>query len=298
MTDAIYPKESEVATAYLRDAFEARDRLAVLVRNRTHKETMQRISTAEKIADPSFQRWLHFKNDREFSDIYLGMNPLKSGARSRTKDDILSIRHLYLDLDNEGPTSLTLIDQSSLVPKPNYVLATSPGKFQVIWRVEDISQEQAESLLRVMARKFKADPTATDSTRVLRMPGFFNRKYDEEVLVNVQKGSDRVNHLFDFKLKMDETDPLYQPGRRSHTRVGQLSQSEHDWAFAKRALSSGAEPEAVIRKIAQYRGREKANPLDYARRTVTKAAAQLQQEGRATRTETSEPRVVDDNLNH
>jgi len=30
------------------------------------------------------------------------MNPLKPGARGRTKEDIHSIRHLYLDLDHEA----------------------------------------------------------------------------------------------------------------------------------------------------------------------------------------------------
>jgi RepB DNA-primase N-terminal domain/RepB DNA-primase C-terminal helical domain len=267
---------------YLQAAFETSDRLAILVRNRERKETVQRITTAGRIAEPSFQEWLHFKNDREGFDIYVGMNPLKPDARTRTKEDILSIRHLYVDLDHDGAKSLASIEQSSLVPQPNYVLATSPDKFQVIWRIEEVAQEQAEALLRAMARKFGGDSAATDSTRVLRIPGFANKKYEAGYVVGAEQHSDRVHHSLDFKLRMDHDDAPYQALRRNSTRAVSteprpLSQSEHDWAFAKRALAHGTDPEEVIRKIAQFREGDKHDVLDYARRTVRKAQAELRQ---------------------
>jgi hypothetical protein len=55
-----------------------------------------------------------------------------------------------------------------------------------------------------------------------------------------------------------------------------ISQSERDWAYAKRALARGDDPEEVIRKIADYRADDKHDPEDYALRTVTKAQAELQ----------------------
>jgi hypothetical protein len=54
------------------------------------------------------------------------------------------------------------------------------------------------------------------------------------------------------------------------------SQSERDWAYAKRALSRGESPEDVIRNIAEFRAHDKHDPQDYAFRTVTKAHADLQ----------------------
>jgi hypothetical protein len=54
-----------------------------------------------------------------------------------------------------------------------------------------------------------------------------------------------------------------------------LSQSEHDWAYAKRALARGDDPEEVVRRIADYRAADKHNPEYYARHTVTKAQAEL-----------------------
>jgi RepB DNA-primase from phage plasmid len=276
MMDARSPRREFGAREYLAVTFEPSDRLAVLLRNRHRGETVQRITTAGRIVEPTFQEWLQLKN-REGFDVYVGMNPLKPAARTRTKEDILSIRHLYVDLDHQAAVSLASIQQSNLLPQPNYVLSTSPDKFQVIWRVEEVPQEQAEALLRAMARRFGGDPAATDSTRVLRIPGFRNRKYDEEFVVKAEQQSEHVYHFLDFKLRIDDVDsPLRRSPRRTvSTEPRPLTQSEHDWAFAKRAIARGTDPEEVVRRIAQYRNGEKHDAADYARRTVLKAQAEL-----------------------
>jgi hypothetical protein len=270
------------ATEYILSNFQRADRLAVLVRNRGRGETVQRITTAGKIAEPSFQDWLRHKNEKESFDIYIGMNTLKPEARTRTKEDIETIRHLYMDIDHDGPAALAKIQQSNLVPPRNYTINTSPDKFQVVWRVESISQEQAESLQRAMVRKFGGDPAATDSTRVLRLPGFLNRKYEAEFLVQAAKHADRVYHPQDFRLRTEliETDfrPHRQPPTLASTVPKQMSQSEHDWAYAKRALARGDDPEEIIRRIADFRSSQKSDPVYYARLTVTKAQDELQRE--------------------
>jgi hypothetical protein len=294
LTPSTTPKKILGAQEYLGAAFEPSDLHAILLRNPRRAETMQRIATAGRIAEPSFQQWLQFKNDREGFDVYVGMNPLKPGARTRTKGDIVAIRHLYLDLDHEGAKSLASIEQSTIVPRPNYVLATSPDKFQVIWRVDGVAQDQAEALLRAMARRFKGDPAATDSTRVLRIPGFVNQKYDERHVVKAEQHSDRIHHWRDFKLLTDQFDSAYQPlrqssPRRATTDAPPLTQSEYDWAFAKRALARGTEPEEVVRRIADFRKGEKPNALDYARRTVAKAEAELRQSSSAQDSENRTP---------
>jgi hypothetical protein len=60
---------------------------------------------------------------------------------------------------------------------------------------------------------------------------------------------------------------------RSGTRAG--CQSEADWAYAKRALFRGDDPETIIQRIADYRADDKGDPLYYARHTVQKAQAEL-----------------------
>ena len=267
------------ATDYIRTNFQSSDRLAILVRNRNRGETVQRITTSARIVEPAFQEWMHFKNEKESCDIYVGMNTLKPEARTRTKEDIQTIRHLYVDIDHDGPAALAKIQQSSLVPSPNYTVNTSPDKFQVVWRVENISPEQAEALQRAMARKFGGDPAATDSTRVLRLPSFLNRKYDTEFQVQAEKHTDRVYHLQDFRLRTEPIESDFRPRHHSQTPASSesrpLSQSEHDWAYAKRALARGDDPELVIQRIADYRAGGKDDPNYYARHTVIKAQAAL-----------------------
>jgi hypothetical protein len=266
------------ASEYILDTFDAADRIAILVLNRDFGETIQRITSAQKAASPEFQAWLRYKNANG-SDIYIGMNPLKKDASTRTKEDIESIKHVYIDLDHDGSEALESIENSSVVPKPNYVLNSSPEKHQVVWKVEGINFEEAEGLLHAVAREFGGDPAATDATRVLRVPGFANKKYETNFYVEARRESTETYHLHDFKLHIDAQDSprhnfLNRPKHDSSPRTN-LSQSEHDWAYAKRALSRGDDPEVVIQRIADYRAQDKSDPIYYARHTVTKAQAEL-----------------------
>jgi hypothetical protein len=266
--------DSLSAPDYILQNFEASDRIALLVRSRKGGETIQRITTATNAASQDFQAWLRHKNVS--SDVYIGMNTLRHDAQSRTKEDIEAIRHLYLDIDRNGASALKAVETSALVPRPNYVLETSPEKYQVVWKVEGIAQDQAETLQRAMVREFGGDPAATDSTRVLRLPEFVNRKYETEHVVRAQPGATQTYHLENFRLRTDlhETPAQYRPHEGRSVPPGDISQSERDWAFAKRSLARGDDPEEIIRRIADYRGEEK-HP-SYARYTVEKAQAALQ----------------------
>src|SRR6202162_2687606 len=204
------------APEYILDNFEHTDRIAVLVLNREFGETIQRITSAQKAASPEFQAWLRYKNANG-SDIYIGMNPLKKDAATRTKEEIESIKHVYIDLDDGGSQALEAIENSSAVPKPNYVLNSSPEKHQVVWKVEGINLEEAEGLLHAMAREFGGDPAATDATRVLRVPGFADKKYDRDFYVEARRESTETYHLRDFRLAIDSQDsPRHNYTNRTH----------------------------------------------------------------------------------
>ena len=148
------------------------------------------------------------------------------------------------------------------------------------------SQDEAESLLHSLANQFGGDPAATDSTRVLRLPGFANRRLTDEFIVHARQETDAVYTARDFTIHEGALEPprhLGQGQERLRTvPSGHKSQSEHDWAFAKRALARGDDPEVVIQRIADYRAEDKADPNNYARRTVAKAQAQLEQGRQAT----------------
>ena len=278
------------AAQYVLALHQPEDRVAVLVRNRARAQTIQRILLAEDIASPRFQDWLKDQNEAG-ADIFLGMNPLRANSFARTKESVREIRHVYLDLDEDAPASLRAIRADGNTPVPNFILDTSPEKNQVIWRVEGPDKEQAESLLRSFATQFCGDIAATDISRVLRMPGFANRKYNEAFLVRAIQESDAIYNLRDFTIHEDspEAPRRVSEGQSAPRRMpsGHRSQSEADWAYAKRALARGDNPEQIIYRIADYRADDKADPQYYARHTVIKAQAQMRSEIQVLQGETA-----------
>jgi RepB DNA-primase from phage plasmid len=167
------------------------------------------------------------------------------------------------------------------VPTPNYVLNTSPDKYQVIWRVEDIDLVYAETLLHAIAREFDGDQAATDAARVLRVPGFVNQKYDQGFLVSAQRRTDRIYHARDFKLRTEPVDSGYRQPRHLRSQLTRseprpVSQSERDWAHVNSALASGSDPEELTTQLASSRANDKSDPQYYARLTVEKACRELQ----------------------
>jgi hypothetical protein len=149
----------------------------------------------------------------------------------------------------------------------------------VVWRVEGLDREQAESLLRSLATQFRGDTAATDISRVLRMPGFANRKYNEAFLVRAVQETDHIYHLCDFVLYEDspEAPRCLSEEQRPPQRMpsNHRSQSEADWTYAKRALARGDHPEQIIQRIADYRSDDRADPLYYAELTVRKAQSEM-----------------------
>jgi RepB DNA-primase from phage plasmid len=296
--DSKFAPHSLTASEYVRELFGPEDNAAILVRNRSTGHTIQTIAKAETIASTDFQSWLAGQSASGY-DVFVGMNPIKDGAFSRTKEAIKDIRHVYLDLDRKGDEALEEIRNSPSVPAPNFVLDTSPGKHQVVWKVSGYSQDEAESLLHSLANQFGGDMAATDSTRVLRVPGFANRKLPEEFIVQARQESDAVYTLRDFTIHEDSPEtPRHLNDDQERPRTvpsDHKSQSEHDWAYAKRALARGDDPEVVIQRIADYRSEDKDDPNYYARHTVTKAQADLHR-GTATGRTNGSQRIEDHQL--
>jgi len=295
-TDRTFTPRALTASEYVRELFQPPDNAAILVRNRSTGHTVQTISKAETIASPGFQTWLTNQSASGY-DVFMGMNPIKEGAFSRTKGNIKDIRHVYLDLDKKGDQALEAIRNSPEVPPPNFVLDTSPGKHQVVWKMSGFSQDEAESLLHSLANKFGGDLAATDSTRVLRLPGFPNHKLPEEFIVQARQESDAVYTLRDFTIDEDSPETPRHFGeaqeRRRTVPTEHKSQSEHDWAYAKRALARGDDPEIVIQRIADYRSDDKDDPSYYARHTVMKARADLQQRSTVTKEQSIPSPIID-----
>ena len=223
---------------------------------------------------PRYLGWLAQENAAG-ANIYVAANPLRSDSRRRTKECIVAVRHLYLDLDTDGEARLTSLRASDAVPPPNVVLSTSLSKYQLLWRVDGFTLEQQESALKLLAVTFGGDPACTDCNRVLRLPGFLNCKYDPAYPVTVEYPGDSTWNSDDFQLDILAADAvLSSRAITARNLPSNRTNSEHDWAWVLHELAHGKNAAKLTRKLASRRS-DKPNPLYYAQRTVDVASARL-----------------------
>lgn len=264
----------DLAYDFLTRSFTPGETLAVLLRGESPVKTQQRIVRFECAIAPRYLRWLAYENARG-ANVYVAANPLRFGSRKRTKECIDEVRHLYIDIDSDGEARLTSIRGSYRVPQPSVILSTSPGRYQVLWQVDDFRFAEQECLLKLLAIAFGGDPACTDCNRVLRLPGFLNHKYDPACLVLAEYPSNSFSKPGDFHLDeaLLETVPL-DPRRQAPSTIGQKTNSEHDWAWVLRELAAGKDAVKLTRTLAERRS-DKPNPLYYAQRTVDIVSARL-----------------------
>jgi hypothetical protein len=122
---------------------------------------------------------------QQFHIIFVSVNAIASGRRSRTRDAIGAVRHVFLDADSYGSAVLSRIDARQDLPSPSYVLHSSPNHVHVFWRVTGFDRDSVERLQKQLARELQTDPAATPVTQNTRVPGFFNHKRAQPHLVTV-----------------------------------------------------------------------------------------------------------------
>jgi hypothetical protein len=265
---------NHLAADFLTRCFAPDETIALLLRSESPTPPMQRIVALEKALAPRYLAWLAHEN-RNGANVYVAANPLLSGSRKRTKESIASVRHLYIDIDTDGDARLATLRASDTVPTPSAILSTSPGKYQVLWRVEGFDFASQESALKLLAIAFGGDPACTDCNRVLRLPGFLNRKYDPAHHVTVEYPCDSVWTTADFRLDSGVVDAmLFDHAIPPRKQPGKHSNSETDWAWVSHELAHGKDAVKLTRELASLRS-NKPNPLYYAQRTVDVASARL-----------------------
>jgi hypothetical protein len=218
--------------------------------------------------------WLGYENDNG-ANVYVSANPLHTGSRKRTKECVASIRHLYIDIDEDGDARLAALRASDAVPAPTAIVSTSPGKYQALWRVSGFDFERQEQTLKLLAQAFGGDHACTDRNRVLRVPGFYNRKYSLAHRVAVEYPTDATYGPADFRLHDavgSSVLPLRGDARKSLAQ--KHTHSEDDWAWVCDQLAHGRDAAKLTDELATQRS-DKGDPFYYAMRTVDVASARL-----------------------
>lgn len=265
---------NQTAASFLTRCFAPDETIALLLRGKNDAGATQRIIAMERVLTPRYLAWLAYQNAAG-SNIYIAANPLHPCSRRRTKESVASVRHLYIDIDSDGDARLAGLRASSAVPPPTAVLSTSSRKYQVLWRVDGFDFATQEQTLRLLALHFGGDPACTDCNRVVRFPGFLNRKYDPAHLVTVEYPDDSVFTPDDFRLSGSALDTTRLiAASRSWKQPGKRSNSEGDWAWVSDQLTRGKDPAELTQELASRRY-DKPNPIYYAQRTVDMASARL-----------------------
>ena len=265
---------NETAADFLNHCFAPGETIALFLRRENPASATQRVVALERALEPRYLAWLAHEN-ASGANVYVAANPLRAGSRKRTKESIASVRHLYIDIDTDGDARLAALRASESVPLPTAILSTSPGKYQVLWRVDGFDFAHQEQLLKLLAIAFGGDSACTDCNRVLRMPGFLNRKYDRAHRVTVEYPGDSVWTPADFRLDIGAVDVmLFDYGSVPRKQTGKRTTSESDWAWVSDELAHGKDAVKLTRELAVRRS-DKPNPLYYAQRTVDVASARL-----------------------
>ena len=151
--------------------------------------------------------------------IYVTVNHSNNGKRK--KEDIELFRAIWVD-DDTGYT-----DKGGKYPlNPHLSIQTSQGKYQHYWFIDapNISQEEWSRVQKNMV-KYGCDSSATDASRVLRLPGF-NHCKDLSNLQIVQEIHYSARESFSWtKIKEAFGEA---PTKSDSTRAAELSDSPFD----------------------------------------------------------------------
>lgn len=231
---------------YILSLFKPDDPIAIMLLR--DGETPYRYASAQEVASYKYQAKLQHEN-KDGWNIYVCMSPLHGGKR-RVKENVEEVRAVFIDIDANGQAALDKIAKSTLVPKPHFVLESSPGKFQVIWSVDGIAPAEQEVLNKAMVQEFGGDPAATDMARVLRLPGFINHKYESKPVVRIiENNFDGDSYTReDFKVQLTTNSEVRAPfmaatevyeGKGRNTEMFRLASSLRAKGLADAAIRAG-----------------------------------------------------------
>jgi hypothetical protein len=156
-----------------------------LLKSHATGRVVQRVGPLSWVMHSRFQAWLRFKNAQRFN-VYVSVNAMAPGRRSRRRDSLGAIRHIFLDADQDGPAVLARVVSRLDLPVPSYVLHSSANRLHVFWHVLDFAPEQAEALQKQLSRELGTDSAATPATQMSRLPGLMNHKYAPPELIRVE----------------------------------------------------------------------------------------------------------------
>ena len=302
MSKEIVAQKSCIAK-FLRIVHPTNGRICLVIINRQTQKITERYTTPTQI--PKYIPYLRHCN-ASGCDIYFTPSQLKPQSRKRTKSQFQDLQQIvYLEFDR--PNTLDNLIKANY-PYPSAIVASSQGRHHVYWRLrEPVSKHRQEELISNIALDVGSDTVATDSSRLLRLPTFCNKKpsrdnfrasliypdqkmiepttfddlasavdnYQEVKATSLSSGAFRAHcasssqngSLADLTRSVSENGSVADFDNTSADQ----SQSGRDWFLVNDKLfAKGDDPKEVIKWL-EGQSERKLNPHYYAKRTVGRA---------------------------
>lgn len=295
--------QSGCISKFLRIIHPDNAQIALVIINRHTQKVTERYTTPSQI--PKYIPYLRHCNATG-CDIYFTPSRLKPQSRKRTKSHFLDLQQIvYLEFDK--PNTLDNLISSNY-PSPSAIVASSHGRHHVYWRLKDpISKHRQEELISNIAFDVGADTVAVDTSRLLRLPTFCNKKasrdnfrssliypdqeivepttfddlasavdnYQEGKATHISSGASRAHCASSSEKRQLSyfTKSVSEIGKASvfANTSADYSQSGRDWFLVNDKLfAKGDDPKEVIKWL-EGQSERKPNPHYYAKRTVGRA---------------------------
>ena len=270
--------QSGCISKFLRIIHPDNAQIALVIINRQTQKVTERYTTPSQL--PKYISFLRHCNATG-CDIYFTPSRLKPQSRKRTKSHFLDLQQVvYLEFD-QPKTLDNLI--SSNYPCPSAIVASSHGRHHVYWRLrEPVNKHRQEELISNIALDVGADTVATDTSRLLRLPTFCNKKpsrdnfrssliYPDQEVIEPTTFDDLASAVDNYQEV--KASPISSGVSRANcaSSASDPSQSGRDWFMVNDKLfSKGDDPQEVIKWL-ESQSERKPNPHYYARRTVGRA---------------------------
>jgi len=171
-----------------------------------------------------------FERYRGYYDIYVTENSI-SNVYSRSNEDVLQFRALYIDIDkvediNKTISNINTLVEKNKIPIPNTIIFSGRG-IHVKWFLKDYAAtskkntkvwERLQGYLYKTLKSLGADAKAKDSSRVLRVVGSINSKSDEPVRVLVDNKLEPYD-LYELYNTYTPYKPLEAKGKKGSVKL-------------------------------------------------------------------------------
>ena len=136
--------------------------------------------------DPLMQKMLVALNDSG-AGIFVAVNEHEHN-KGRKKTTTTKVRAIFADFD-DPENAANQVEQISSVLEPTVVVESSPNKFHVYYVLSNqdlIPVNEFTYWQKHLVKEYGSDPKCTDSSRVMRVPGFKHNKGDPKPVTIVR----------------------------------------------------------------------------------------------------------------